>query len=312
MRIQMTRTLGLAVVLTGLVAVGASPTVSKESCSSVQVLSETSSAIQEKVLQEMCEKMFDHVLLSGSSGGESDSKARRATQAALLVLHSDSSNSSVAWDSGAERNVIKKKGWYVDEEVSLTNGYRWYSHGLPMWPFLGRKKKFWGFLRREPRWPNYALATPLYLAPAEQSEGRDPRISVGKFLMKDLERPRSDGVDSFSSTTVPKDIRKFVLGHFFGQAPGRFSAAPWRENADKDFEEYEHWFQPLVERGLQRMIKSFGKQHKSKCPDETYVFFFRQPCGSLESCQVTKDIKDKLDKCPRTELVVGFLKPLAH
>lgn len=232
---------------------------------------------------------------------------QRITQAALLVLHNDSSNSYVAWNADAGHNFIKKKGWYIDEEVSLRNGYRWYSHGLPIWPFLDRKMTFWkGIYKKEKRWPNYALATPLYLAPAEQCENRNPLISVGKFFRKELMRPRSDPVDSFSRSTVQEDVREFVLQHFFEKQEEQV----WRENADKDIEEYEHWFQPLVQQSLKPMRKSFVKQHKSKCPDETYVFF-RQPCESLKSCQVTKDIKDEFDKCPRTELVVGFLKPLA-
>ncbi|XP_047496259.1 uncharacterized protein LOC125043924 [Penaeus chinensis] len=307
---QMTRTLGLAVVLTGLVAVGASSNVSKESCSSVKVLGKEPSEIRLEVLQGMCEKMFDHVLLSGSSSRECPSTAsqpqRRTTQAALVVLHNDSSNSYVTWDAGAERNVITKKGWYIDEEVSLRNGYRWYSHGLPMWPFLNRMKTSWNIFKKEPRWPNYALATPLYLVPAEQCENRNPLISVGKFFSKELMRPRSDPVDSFSRSTVKDDVRNFVLQHFFVQNQ------VWRENADKDFEKCEHWFQPLVRQSLKPMIKSFVKQHKSKCPDETYVFFFRQPCESMESCQVIEDFKREFDKCPSTEMVVGFLKPLAY
>ncbi|XP_063589309.1 uncharacterized protein LOC134766374 [Penaeus indicus] len=294
---QMTRTLGLAVVLTGLVAVGASSNVSRESCSSVKVLGEKPSEIHLEVLQGMCEKMFDHVLLSSSSSRKTASQPqKRTTQAALVVLHKDSSNSYVTWDAGAEPNVITKKGWYIDEEVSLRNGYRWYSHGLPMWPFLNRMK----------RWPNYALATPLYLAPAEHCENRNPLISVGKFLNNELKRPRSDPVDSFSSSAVQKNVYKFVLLHFF--VPDQV----WRENADKDFEEYENWFQPLVQQSLKPMIKTFVKQHKSKCPDETYVFFFRQPCESLESCKVIKDVKREFGKCPCTEIVVGFLKPLAN
>lgn len=254
---QMTRTLGLAMVLTGLVAVSASSKVSKESCSSIQVLGEDPSEIRLEVLQGMCE-MFDHVLLSGSSSRKCPSTAsqpqRRTTQAALLVLHNDSSNSYVAWNADAGHNFIKKKGWYIDEEVSLRNGYRWYSHGLPIWPFLDRKMTFWkGIYKREKRWPNYALATPLYLAPAEQCENRNPLISVGKFFRKELMRPRSDPVDSFSRSTVQEDVREFVLQHFFEKQEEQV----WRENADKDFEEYEHWFQPLVQQSLKPMIKSF-------------------------------------------------------
>lgn len=224
-----------------------------------------------------------------------------------MVLHEDKSSGDVAWDAGGKRNVIMQRCWYVDEEVLLRNDYRWYSHGLPMWPLPAKKKSWYGmFWMMGSRWPNYALATPLYLVPAIS----DPGISIGKFFGKDLKRPRSDTVDSFSRPEVQEYVRQLVKKQFFEPEQNLLSLATWRENATRDFDQYEHWFRPVVQESLKPMIMSFRKQHRSKCPDEIYVFFFRQPCESLDSCQVTADIRKESDTCRSTELVVGFLEPL--
>ena len=125
-------------------------------------------------------------------------------QFAVIHLHRDAFSAMVRWEAGDAMNVMDDSYWHVDEEAAIPAGqgnsdtvvgitdYYWYRHSIPIWPLpnqtLQKPTRRFSFrlgrFVRRPEWPNYALATPLYLVPYERSNFRDPIISMNKVFHK--------------------------------------------------------------------------------------------------------------------------------
>ncbi|KAK3878188.1 hypothetical protein Pcinc_017160 [Petrolisthes cinctipes] len=284
-------------------------------CSSVKLLLGTSNRIHVAVLQKLCEQGWSHVLAQKSTTPSQQAPVRRAKQFAVVNLHRDSFIEAVSWTSGDGRDVVCDPDWFVDAEVELTNGYRWYLHGLPLWPLLNQTlappSRPNPFKRKKLDWPSYAFATPLYLVPHEWRSFRDPNIGVQKLFSNDL-APTSQ------QNLVGKPVDAFAK-------PDKFQAGVTQllqtlgAAINEDPEDYKNWLLPLVRSSLPSMIESFkarqsgrgprksGSQQVSTCPDLLYVFFLKQPCLNASSCMVLSEVQLALRKasCSTTSLIVG-------
>nr|XP_045592155.1 uncharacterized protein LOC123754055 isoform X2 [Procambarus clarkii] len=286
-------------------------------CSSVKLLSGEASQVNQKVLQELCGKGELHVLLKDQgppvvSSSPFQEPVKRAEQYAVVNLHRDGFSDRVNWTSGDATNVFCEKRWYVDEEVALTNGYAWYRHGLPMWPLLNQalapKHRLFSS-RTKLDWPNYAIATPLYLVPREVANFRDPRVAIQKLFAGDSTGYLAErGLhDTFSqSAKFQKDIIDLYND----------KEMDMNDNATS----YSNWLLPLLTRSLPPMINSFKARQKrraskhsdiSTCPDALYVFFLRKPCSRTNTCLLLNELMLVLrtvECSPFTDLVVGYSK----
>lgn len=289
-------------------------TTSDSVCSSVKVLLGGVSEVHQRVLQEMCKRGQQHVLLKAREPPKDSSPfmepVRRAEQFAVVILHRDNFSDRINWTSGDAENVICNSKWYVDEEMALLNHYSWYRHGLPLWPLLNqalapkprlfsRKKKL--------DWPNYAIATPLYLVFREISNFRDPRIAIQKLFAGDLAGQQSE-LDRQSSFVQSDKFQKDVIDLYEAK----------ESDITNDVAGYNNWLMPLITRSLPPMIESFKARQKrrgskqsdiSTCPDELYVYFLQKPCASSASCLLLNElmlILRTVDCSAVTDLVVGF------
>ncbi|XP_047495927.1 uncharacterized protein LOC125043730 [Penaeus chinensis] len=301
------------------VPVATTPAPAPGLCSGVALLHGTFSDIRQSVLRELCLRVHQHVHLKTSQRSAPNPKQqpKRTEQAAALNLHRDSFSDQVRWEAGEASDVINTANWYVDAEVPLSNGYTWYQHGLPLWPLLdqtltqketilGKKKKL--------NWPNYAIATPLYVAPLEASNSRDLAISVRKLFAGDTARPeqQSASQNTFAnSNKFQSTVLDFIKDHFQDQF------GYMRSDIGQTFGETERWIQPLIKQSLRPMLESFMKRQKTRapksrdvatCPDEVYLFFLQKPCPTASACQVILDIQQELrvTNCVNTDVVVGY------
>ncbi|XP_042215085.1 uncharacterized protein LOC121861430 [Homarus americanus] len=290
-------------------------------CSSVKMLFGAPSKVHLSVLEELCHKGQQHVLIKGRGGvgGKGASidpsspfkePLRRAEQFVVMNLHRDSFSDKVTWSSGDARDVICEKSWFVDEEVALANSYSWYRHGLPIWPLLNQTlaPKISRFSRQKKLdWPNYAIATPLYIVPYENLNLRDPKIAINKLFTGDTvhQQDKLKLQNEFvQSVNFQKDILEFYEDR----------------NADiiQDAKDYMNWLLPLMNKSLRSMIESFKERQKKRapkhsevsfCPDELYVFFLEKPCSSVSSCHLLNHLQLILRTvgCSAiTDVVVGF------
>ncbi|KAG7172641.1 hypothetical protein Hamer_G006855 [Homarus americanus] len=263
-------------------------------CSSVKMLFGAPSKVHLSVLEELCHKGQQH----------------RAEQFVVMNLHRDSFSDKVTWSSGDARDVICEKSWFVDEEVALANSYSWYRHGLPIWPLLNQTlaPKISRFSRQKKLdWPNYAIATPLYIVPYENLNLRDPKIAINKLFTGDTvhQQDKLKLQNEFvQSVNFQKDILEFYEDR----------------NADiiQDAKDYMNWLLPLMNKSLRSMIESFKERQKKRapkhsevsfCPDELYVFFLEKPCSSVSSCHLLNHLQLILRTvgCSAiTDVVVGF------
>nr|XP_027233616.1 uncharacterized protein LOC113825042 [Penaeus vannamei] len=286
-------------------------------CSGVALLHGTASDIRRSVLRELCLRVHQHVHLKTPQRSASNPKQqpKRTEQAAALNLHRDSFSDQVRWEAGEASDVINTANWFVDAEVPLSNGYTWYEHGLPLWPLLDQaltQKETVLAKKKKLNWPNYAIATPLYVAPLEASNSRDLAISVRKLFAGDTARPQQQSQNTFAnSNKFQSTVLDFIKDHFQDQ----FGYT--RSDIGQTFGETERWIQPLVKQSLRPMLESFMKRQKTRapkssdiatCPDEVYLFFLQKPCPTASTCQVILDIQQELrvTNCVNTDVVVGY------
>lgn len=194
--------------------------------------------------------------------------------------------------------------------------YRWYLHGLPLWPLLNQTlappSRPKPFSRKKLDWPSYAFATPLYLVPHERRNFRDPMIAVQKLFSNDL-------TPSSLQSLGDKPVKAFAK-------PDKFEAGVIQllqslgNDVNENPEDYQNWLLPLLKNSLPSMIESFkarqggrgpkksgSQQGVSMCPDLLYVFFLKQPCLNASSCMVLNEAQLALRKasCSATSLIVG-------
>lgn len=299
------------------VPVATTPAPTPGLCSGVALLHGTASDIRRSVLRELCLRTHQHVHLKTPQRSASNPKQqpKRTEQAAALNLHRDSFSDQVRWEAGEASDVINTANWFVDAEVPLSNGYTWYEHGLPLWPLLDQaltQKETVLAKKKKLNWPNYAIATPLYVAPLEASNSRDLAISVRKLFAGDTARPQQQSQNTFAnSNKFQSTVLDFIKDHFQDQ----FGYT--RSDIGQTFGETERWIQPLVKQSLRPMLESFMKRQKTRapkssdiatCPDEVYLFFLQKPCPTASTCQVILDIQQKLrvTNCVNTDVVVGY------
>ncbi|XP_063865090.1 uncharacterized protein LOC135103067 [Scylla paramamosain] len=310
----------LASVVTAINAAhGQSLRASHDVCSRIEFVTGEDHQVVEKVLKkvlkELCETGQRHVVQEQrlSRGGE---------QFAVLNLHRDAFRATVYWQGGDAKNVVDDSDWRVDEEVALAPGkeeddakakifYHWYRHGLPMWPLLNqalkktnffrrlfKKLNFRGRLFRTPKWPNYALATPLYLVPYERNNYREEIISMNKmFHKKENQKNFKDSVH----------FKKYV---------NEFCRKTC-DNIQTDPDRLSNWLVPLIDHSFTHMMASFKEQQRarapknsklSRCPDQLYVFLLHKPC-QRDLQLLNKKFDDLLssESCLNiTRLVVGY------
>ena len=231
-----------------------------------------------------------------------------------MYIHRDDFNDKVALKSGEAIDIMCNDNWFIDEEVKLTNGYRWYTHGVPLWPMLNQTlvQKKSGLLSRKKKieWPNYAIGTPFYLVPFEIYNSRDPNVAIQKRFAGD-----------FAATALSHEQNVLVNPAGFKDKVTNLYRALFldqagyaRRDINSDFESYANWLQPLVQASLQPMLESFLQSQTLKkgqsaiCPDELYVFFHKIPCSASTSCLLLNEFQLvlKLASCPDTSVVVGY------
>lgn len=289
------------------------PPVFGKCSSSLKMMLGASNRIHLAVLQQLCEQGWRHVRAKQEGRGSTSQHApiKRAEQFAVANLHRDSFSDEVSWTKGDAKDVVCALDWYVDDEVELINGYRWYRHGLPMWPLLNQTigRKCRPFSCKKPDWPNYAFATPLYLVPHEIKNFRDPMIAIQKLFSSDLVPSQKENrpVDAFvKPDKFQTDVTQLVAVH--------------GNEINEDPDDYKNWLLPLVKRSFRFMIESFKarqnnrgpkKTQMSKCPDTLYIFFLQDPCGSTSSCLLLNEVQLALRtaSCSATTLIVGHSVP---
>ncbi|XP_068228491.1 uncharacterized protein [Palaemon carinicauda] len=292
--------------------------IQRQECSSVFMMHGAPSQIRTSVLQQLCEAGHRHVLLKGAAPSQHQSfpltSPRRAEQFGVIYIHRDDFSDKVNWKSGDAPDIMCNDNWFVDEEVKLTNGYHWYTHGLPLWPMVNQTvvPKKQGLLSRKKKidWPNYAIGTPLYLVPFEIYNSRDPNLAIQKRFSND-----------FAATALAHEQNVLVNQAGFQDKVTNLYRTLFldqtgyaRKDINTDFESYPNWFQPLVQAALQPMLESFVQSQTPKkgqaaiCPDELYVFFHKLPCTASSTCLVLNEFQLilKLANCPDTSVVVGY------
>lgn len=229
----------------------------------------------------------------------------------------------VQWYTGDAQDWTTDTNWWVDEEVAIPAGqgykaagatsyYHWYRHGLPMWPLqyqslpkpTHKKIRILFWRPRISDWPNYALATPLYLVPYEKRNYRNPELSIGKSFAA----MKKHKIENFVQTSAFYEfVRNYIsnMGNRIVQHP-KFP---------------RNWLAPLLDFSLPNMLLSFKTRQRSRapkkakvsrCPDQLYVFLLREPCHS-DLLNLTKDLATSLtagDCSNTTSVVVGCSKSL--
>ncbi|XP_066947457.1 uncharacterized protein [Macrobrachium rosenbergii] len=292
--------------------------IQRQECSSVYMMHGAASQIRTSVLQQLCEAGHRHVLLKGASPSQYQTlpltSPRRAEQFSVIYIHRDDFSDKVNWKSGDAPDIMCNDNWFIDEEVKLTNGYHWYTHGLPIWPMVNQTvvPKKQGLLSRKKKidWPNYAIGTPFYLVPFEIYNSRDPNVAIQKRFQND-----------FAATALAHEQNVLVnQAGFQGKVTDLYrtlfldQAGYARKDINADFESYANWLQPLVQASLQPMLESFLQSQTPKkgqaaiCPDELYVYFHKIPCTASSTCLVLNEFQLilKLASCPDTSVVVGY------
>ncbi|KAK7085419.1 hypothetical protein SK128_016366, partial [Halocaridina rubra] len=278
------------------------------------------SNIRTSVLRNLCEAGHRHVLLKGTKPSPYQTAPaalpRRAEQFAVFNIHRDDFSDKVNWKFGEAVDIMCDDNWFVDEEVKLSNGYHWYTHGLPIWPLVNQtltlKKKGWFSRNKVANWPNYGIATPFYLIPSEIYNSRDPGLAIQKLFAGDFVQSglTPHVQDAFTNADGFKNKITELYQHLFLDQTGYA-----RKDLSSEFETYPYWLQPLVKLSLQPMLESFihaqGAPKRGQagiCPDELYVFFHQKPCASNSSCLLLNEFQLilKLVECPDTRLVVGY------
>lgn len=279
-------------------APGQSLRTSYSVCSTVKfVPGDQEHQVAEKILKELCETGLHHVV-------QAQRRPRGGEQFAIVNLHRDAFSEKVNWQEGDAKSVVDDSDWRVDEEEALVAGkgrnaatpktfYHWYLHGLPMWPLLNqtlkKTKNFFPSLSTV-KWPNYALATPLYLVPYERRNRRNEIISINKMFQK----MESKKHKAFKDTVR---FKKYVT-EFCHKAC---------DSIERDPDRLDNWLVPLIDHSLTHMMASF-KNQQSKCPDQLYVFFLLEPCRH-DSLLLKEKIDDLLhgERClDITRLVIGY------
>ena len=235
-------------------------------------------------------------------------------QFAILNLHRDAFSARVRWQEGDAKNVVDDSDWRVDEEEALVSGngddddataktfYHWYHHGLPMWPLLNqtiKKPSFFRF-RKKPMWPNYALATPLYLVPYERNNYRNEIISINR-MFHEMENKKEKAF---------KDTARFktYVNEFCRKAC---------DIIENEADRLSNWLLPLVDNSFTHMMASFKKLQRrrapkktelSRCPDLLYVFLLREPCrhDSLLLKENIDSLLHHVNCLTITKLMVGY------
>lgn len=292
-----------AVLLVSLATVintapGQSLRISHSVCSTVKFdPGEQEHQVAETILKELCETGLRHVV-------QEQRRPRGGEQFAIINLHRDASSERVRWQEGDAKSVVDDSDWRVDEEEALVPGkgrntatrktfysYHWYLHGLPMWPLLNQtlKKNNFFFSLRKVKWPNYALATPLYLVPYERRNYRNETISINKMFQKMGNKKHK----AFKDTVrFKKYVTKFC----------RKTCDSIERNPDR----LNNWLVPLIDHSLTHMMESL--KNGGRCPDQLYVFFLREPCRH-DSLLLKEKIDDLLrrERClDITRLVIGY------
>ncbi|KAG0724473.1 hypothetical protein GWK47_005077 [Chionoecetes opilio] len=109
-------------------------------------------------------------------------------QFAVFLLHRDDFDETPRWYSG---DAQVSAGVAMDSTGRGTK-VQWYTHGLPMWPLpfqaIDNTTSKWPHKKKKPaNWPNYGLATPLYLA-AKGLEGTDLNSSFPCLFLSQTQR----------------------------------------------------------------------------------------------------------------------------
>ncbi|XP_045112836.1 uncharacterized protein LOC123505517 [Portunus trituberculatus] len=266
--------------------------------------------VAEDVLKQLCDTGRRHVV-------KEKRRPRGGEQFAILNLHRDAFSATVRWQEGDAKNVVNDSDWRVDEEEALFPGeggdaatattfYHWYHHGLPMWPLLNQTLKKTTFFKRlfkkskKPKWPNYALATPLYLVPYERNNYRNEMISMNKMFHKMENKKQKVFKDTVRFKTYVNEFCRKTC-----------------DTIEKNPDSLSNWLVPLIDNSFTGMMASFMKQERrrapkktklSKCPDQLYVFLLREPCrhDALLLKEHIDTLLHRANCLSITKLVVGY------
>ncbi|KAK7078142.1 hypothetical protein SK128_000372 [Halocaridina rubra] len=256
-----------------------------ERCNNVRVLGvENESSHTKEILKKLCSAGFAH------TEGE---------QFAVLNLHNDISSNTVDWRVHQSRNYMCDNYWQVDKTVE-DELRDWYIQGLPIYPLMnqhlkhGRGRMFKTLFGSDIKWPNYAIATPLYMVQKICDQGGSPSTNMETLFA-------SDGSNIFESSDK---FQKFAQTFM-----GRFSQRDGNEcgGQSKDVESYDKWLQPVIQKVLHEMVNSVKKTNGKKCPKELYLVVHRKPYMFEKVLNHDLDQALTSTKCTTTTKVIGYL-----